>query len=198
MDGDDHDQSGQQTLDTGIAERSADARTNDGEDVLRAEIVDSETGVRQPVEIELGSESLERVIEVSMESRSLRWSGPIPPPSVFRELNEIIPDGADRAFSNWEKQTAHRIDMESTVIKHNVVKEYIGQFMAFGVVLAGLALAAYAMSEGYALGAVVLVFIAIGSVAGAFIVSRSADIKSARKSAEIEDRESSVAGDSED
>lgn len=40
------------------------------------------------------------------------WQGPIPPPAILRELNELVPNGADRVMRQFEGETAHRHSME--------------------------------------------------------------------------------------
>jgi uncharacterized membrane protein len=48
-----------------------------------------------------------------VEIRSVSWQGPIPPPSTIREYNEIIENGAERIFAQFEKETEHRHKLES-------------------------------------------------------------------------------------
>ena len=50
-------------------------------------------------------------------AQSMTFQGPIPPPDLLRQYNEIIPDGANRILKMAEAQSAHRIDLEATVIK---------------------------------------------------------------------------------
>lgn len=39
-------------------------------------------------------------------------SGPLPPAEYFREINAVIPDGAERVLAMAEKQAAHRQSLE--------------------------------------------------------------------------------------
>lgn len=45
------------------------------------------------------------------------FAGPIPPPELLRQYNEVIPDGANRIVTMAENQSSHRISLEKTVIK---------------------------------------------------------------------------------
>lgn len=50
-------------------------------------------------------------------TQSVTFAGPIPPPDLLRAYNEIVPEGANRILAMAEAQSAHRIDLEATVIK---------------------------------------------------------------------------------
>ena len=49
------------------------------------------------------------------QNHSLRpgYAGPIPPPAMLKEFNEIIPDGANRILKMAEVQVAHRHSLEA-------------------------------------------------------------------------------------
>ena len=42
--------------------------------------------------------------------------GPIPPPTLLSQYNQVIPDGAERILAMAEKDAAHQIYMEKTAI----------------------------------------------------------------------------------
>jgi uncharacterized membrane protein len=54
------------------------------------------------------------------------FSGPLPPPSVLREYNEIIPGLADRIVALAEKQTEHRIGIETKIIESDISQSRAG------------------------------------------------------------------------
>lgn len=45
------------------------------------------------------------------------FSGPIPPPELLKQYDEIIPNGANRIITMAENQSAHRIELEKIVIR---------------------------------------------------------------------------------
>jgi uncharacterized membrane protein len=45
------------------------------------------------------------------------FSGPIPPPELLKQYDEIIPNGANRILTMAESQSAHRIELEKIVIE---------------------------------------------------------------------------------
>ncbi len=76
-------------------------------------------------------------------------SSPVPSPEFLDGYNQHIPDGANRLFSMIEKQSAHRIEMETRVITTQNIATLRGQKMAFGLVLLMCGIAAWAMVIGY-------------------------------------------------
>ena len=60
-------------------------------------------------------------------------SGPLPPPEILVQYNEIIPDGAERIMQMAERQQAHRHNMEKHVIFEEVKQSGRGQI--FGLVI---------------------------------------------------------------
>lgn len=66
------------------------------------------------------------VIEKTTHIRSVR-SAPLPEPSELAAYNQIIPNGADRIMKMAEAQTAHRIEIEKTVIYSQKNQAFRGQ-----------------------------------------------------------------------
>ena len=44
------------------------------------------------------------------------WAGPIPPPEALQKYEDLVPGAANRILKMAEGQTAHRIQIEKTVI----------------------------------------------------------------------------------
>jgi uncharacterized membrane protein len=76
-------------------------------------------------------------------------SSPVPSPDFLVGYNQHIPDGANRLFSMIEKQSAHRIEMETRVITTQNMATLRGQWMALGLVLLMCGIASWAMVIGY-------------------------------------------------
>lgn len=76
-------------------------------------------------------------------------SSPVPNPDFLSGYNQHIPDGANRLFTMIEKQSEHRIEMESKVIATQNLATLRGQWMALGLVLLMCIIAAWAMLIGY-------------------------------------------------
>ena len=66
------------------------------------------------------------------------YSGPIPPPALLKEFNEIIPNGADRILQMAEKAADHRQSLESAVVTGDIHRAKLG--MIFGLAIVVLAI----------------------------------------------------------
>ncbi len=110
---------------------------------------------------------------------SLSYSGPLPPPQILRQFEEIVPGSAERILSAFEKESEHRREIEKVqagIGKHAILHELADRRM--GLVFGGLAafgalgLAALALVLGHPLGAVATVIGTVASLAGVFIYGR--------------------------
>ena len=55
-----------------------------------------------------------------------QYSGPIPPPAMLAQYNEIIPNGADRILTMAENQQAHRHALEKSVVDSDIAQSKRG------------------------------------------------------------------------
>ena len=70
--------------------------------------------------------------------------GPIPPPSILGDYNDVVENGAERIMRAWESETAHRRTIESRDLWLAGANEIGGKVAALIFVLAALAVSAYA------------------------------------------------------
>ena len=90
-----------------------------------------------------------------------QYSGPIPPPKMFHDYEQVLPGSADRILSMAEHEQKHRIGYEK-----------LGITFAFILALGLIALSFYAISLGYALAGVGVIASSIFTVAGVFVHSQ--------------------------
>ena len=74
-----------------------------------------------------------RRLEVSA-SLSQSFSGPLPPPEVLAQYDELMPGGAQRIISLAEEQARHRMGLENFVVKSESTRSFQG--LVAGVVVA--------------------------------------------------------------
>ena len=68
-------------------------------------------------------------------------SGPIPPPQILQQYNNIVPDAAERIIRMAEKQSDHRMALENKVVNSNLVKSYLGMIAGSSIAIFGLYIA---------------------------------------------------------
>lgn len=66
-------------------------------------------------------------------SQSIQYQGPLPPPEMMARYGELIEDGPNRLMRLLEKQTDHRIQMESQLVGTRVSTTKHGQYFAAGL-----------------------------------------------------------------
>jgi uncharacterized membrane protein len=84
------------------------------------------------------------------------WHGPLPPPAVLEAYERILPGSTDRVLRQWERETAHRHEMETRPqtlpFWDSVLARVTALLFAFGC----LGVIAYAVSVGAQWAAAVL------------------------------------------
>lgn len=64
-------------------------------------------------------------------SRKESFSGPLPPPKILAQYNDILTDGAERIMQMAEKQSNHRITLERQIINEEIIQSSRGQWLGF-------------------------------------------------------------------
>ncbi|EAQ4377968.1 DUF2335 domain-containing protein [Salmonella enterica] len=103
------------------------------------------------------------------------FQGPVPPPAMLKEYNDVIPGLANRLIELTEKEQSHRHSIESDNVK--ISKR--GQIMSFFVVLIIIFAAILFGLNGNTVLAGILVGIDLAALVTAFIAGKYYSIKTA-------------------
>ena len=75
----------------------------------------------------------------SRQINSAHWEGPLPPPGIVAQFNDVVQNGAERIFRMAEIEQQHRIESERTALEHNIKTGQIEvSITRIGVTLGGL------------------------------------------------------------
>ncbi len=106
-------------------------------------------------------------------------SGPLPPAEYFREINEVIPGGAERVLAMAERQGAHRQVMERTdldaAINHDkgeLSRSNRGLAAGFVTALSFLGAAVYLIHGGHDTAGTVIGSVDIVGLVSVFVIGR--------------------------
>ncbi|MBI4257013.1 DUF2335 domain-containing protein [Candidatus Uhrbacteria bacterium] len=124
------------------------------------------------------TEEIQRMDKNIATVQHQEFSGPIPPPSLFREYDQIVPGAAERLLQMAEKQAAHRILLEHSVILSDIKKSERGQRFGFCIAVFGLVCA-------FALGLIGREIVA-GIIGGGTLVSLASVFVYGRRQKEME------------
>ncbi len=86
-------------------------------------------------------ETQRTVVGIQTETRISAYQGPLPPPEILRELDDIVPGSPSRLFTLFEDQARHRMDLERRVVGSDIVQSRLG-------LLAGCLIALVISGEG--------------------------------------------------
>ena len=91
----------------------------------------------QQIPVNTGNDPVPNGMVIAKMS-SLSFSGPLPPPAILHEYDEVLERAAERIFKMAESQACHRQDLEKRVVKSDILKSYLG--LTAGFVVAAIAI----------------------------------------------------------
>jgi uncharacterized membrane protein len=109
---------------------------------------------------------------VHTEIKSMSWQGPLPPPQILAEYEDILPGSAARVFHEFQLESAHRREFERTGLRGSIRIELMGRISAFIFAIGALGVAAYCAHLGFPAAAIGIGGITISAVVGAFVLGR--------------------------
>lgn len=125
---------------------------------------------RQQNPIVLKKESIDgSPIDGVISYQSAMYRGPIPPPSILKQYDELLPGSAERLMNLFEKQANHRMAMEEIVIKGGSSRAYWGLACGFVISLLMLGLAGYLAAKGEAASAAIVASVDLAGLVYVFV-----------------------------
>lgn len=115
------------------------------------------------------AEDSHQTIRMASYTKSEIFAGPLPPPAILAEYDNIVPGCAEKIIDQFIDQGNHRRNLESKVIDHEIRQSTRGLYTACGLVTLALAIGGYSVYLGQEWAGFATVFTAIGSLAGVFI-----------------------------
>jgi uncharacterized membrane protein len=110
--------------------------------------------------------------ELTTEINVAAFSGPLPPPTLLAQYNDVIPNGADRIMVMAERQSAHRERLEARVVDGNVANQTRGSYFAFVIILVAILCGFYLIHEGKNTAGLTSIITAVGGAVGVFFYSK--------------------------
>jgi uncharacterized membrane protein len=122
----------------------------------------------------------EQVLQI-VKMVATQYQGPIPPPEMLSQYNDVIKNGAERIFVIFEKQSTHRIDTETKIVKHDIIQSYLGitfaAILSMTVIIGGMIL----IYNNKEISGFSTLFSGLAALVGTFIYGRIAMNKQAVK-----------------
>ena len=101
-------------------------------------------------------------------AQSITFKGPLPPPALYREYEEILPGMAERLMKMAESEQSHRHDWEKRITSYSAKEIIRGQWMGLVLALCAFAAAIGCVYWGYPWVAIVFGGASLASILTAF------------------------------
>lgn len=101
------------------------------------------------------------------------FSGPMPPPDLVAQYEELLPGAAKFFFSTLDRQTSHRLTIEARVIEANISHEKIGMWLAFLLAFLMIACGTFLIYADKDPQGLALIGGTLVTLCGVFVYSRS-------------------------
>lgn len=101
------------------------------------------------------------------------YSGPIPPASELAAFEKITPGLADRIVAMAERQSAHRQDLETRIIKSDIFRSNLGMTLGFIVAIVGLLVSGWTISTGQGTAGAIIGSATLAAMVTAFVTGRN-------------------------
>lgn len=109
-----------------------------------------------------------------IEQHIEQYEGPLPPPHLLRQFEDIVPGAAERIMANADLQTMHRIEMERIVIRGSNFRATFGIVAGLIVALSFLAGSVYLSINGAVVPGTILGTVDLTALVLAFIYGTNA------------------------
>src|ERR1700677_3358725 len=87
----------------------------------------------------------ERIVHATLQST---FSGPLPPPNLLAQYNDVVPNGAERIVTMAEKQQEHRQEIEHCVVHGNKDDQRLGLILGFIVMMSVVGVGTWCLYTG--------------------------------------------------
>ncbi len=101
------------------------------------------------------------------------FKGPLPPPSLFGNYEEILPGSAERILTLAEKEQSHRQNWEMDALTAQKSDVRRGQWMGFGLGMTALIVALLCAYFGFPIVAAASISTVLAGIITAFLKGRS-------------------------
>ena len=107
--------------------------------------------------------------KVQIQRQEAYFRGPLPPPEILARYEDVLPGAAERIITMAENQSAHRIEIEKTVINARSRDSLLGICSGLAIGLAALGACVYIIVSGYPVYDSIIGASGLGGLVGVFV-----------------------------
>lgn len=116
---------------------------------------------------DLTPEKAEKMLEVI----AMQYAGPIPPPAMLKQFDEVVPGAAKQIMDDAHAQSQHRRNIEKDQIDAAISDGRRGQYFAFIIAMTVIVGGIVLILLGYGTAGLVILLPALTTLIGLFIYS---------------------------
>ncbi len=109
---------------------------------------------------------------VASQQTTVEFRGPLPPPEILQAYNKALPNGAERIVAMAERQSAHRQEIEKTVVKGNAAVQKFGVVAALLITLTTVGLGFLLINNDKDASGLAVSISSLACLVGVFIYGR--------------------------
>lgn len=107
--------------------------------------------------------------QVQVSQTAQVFTGPLPPPEQLIKYNEAVPNAAERIIAMAERQSAHRQQLENTVLKAEARRSSLGLIAAFVLSILALSASTFCIYTGHDVAGASIFGASLASIVIAFL-----------------------------
>ena len=100
--------------------------------------------------------------------QAVSFQGPLPPPQILHQYDEIVPGSAERIISSFENQVQHRQELEKKVITSDIRQSYFGAVLGFIIALSAIGSGTFLAYIGRPTEGIAAIITALAGIIGVY------------------------------
>lgn len=119
----------------------------------------------------MAEEEEEEAFADVIEGAALGYSGPLPPPELLRQYEELAPGTVDRLLRLVAEEGRYRREVHKLEVENSRRERLTGQFLAAALSVLSLLTASYLVTRGRDAAGVVIAVTSLSATLAAFLAS---------------------------
>jgi uncharacterized membrane protein len=140
---------------------------------------------RQSSVLNVGQGAQAGAVQPVFVATAASFSGPLPPPSILKQYDDIVPGGAARIVEMAEKQAEHRRTLESVVVTGDDRRAWSGLRAGFFVTLFAIACGTAVALLGQPWAGATIAGVPTAGLVSVFVIGSSERSKERKKKAQL-------------
>ncbi len=103
------------------------------------------------------------------------FSGPIPPPELLAQYNQVVENGADRIMRMAELQSSHRMELEKNIVDASIKRSNQGLYLGFTLALVCILGGIIITINGQNVVGITSILIPLGAIVSIFVYTKERD-----------------------